>query len=459
MSGRAPAGTDTAAGDWLSDLEGRWPITKIRFVARLESGHTPSRRNEEYWVPEECVIPWFTLADVWQIREAGRVYLDETTEKVSEAGLANSSARLLPANTVIFSRTASVGFSGILAVPMATSQDFVGWVCGPRVRPEFLLYVLRAMRPEFARLMMGSTHQTIYMPDIHDFRTPIPPLDEQDGIIGFLDKETARIDALIAAKERFLKLLDEKRAALITHAVTKGLDPSAPMKPTALSWLGDVPAHWSVVKIRFEARLETGHTPSRKVAEYWIPEECVIPWFTLADVWQIREEGRIYVDETAEKVTEVGLANSAARLLPSGTVILSRTASVGFSGILAMPMATSQDFVGWICGPRLRPEFLLYAVRAMKREFARLMMGSTHQTIYMPDIHDLSTPLPPLDEQLRIVAFLDREIAALDTLASLTRHTVKILHEHRAALVTAAVLGRIDIASSAATEPVAEAIA
>src|SRR6202011_4510067 len=95
-----------------------------------------------------------------------------------------------PANTVILSRTASVGFPAILSVPMATTQDFVGWICGERVRPKLLYYVLRAMKPVFRRLMMGSTHQTIYMPDIRSFRTPLPPLDEQDEIVERLDRMT-----------------------------------------------------------------------------------------------------------------------------------------------------------------------------------------------------------------------------------------------------------------------------
>jgi len=170
-----------------------WGVRKLTRVARQETGHTPSRKVDAYWVPEECVTPWVSLADVWQLRSGEVVFIEETKEKVSEVGLANSAARLLPKDTVILSRTASVGFPAILGEPMATTQDFAAWICGPVLRPKFLYFVLLTMRPEFHRLMMGSTHQTIYMPDIRAFRTPLPPVNEQDEICANLETVVQQI--------------------------------------------------------------------------------------------------------------------------------------------------------------------------------------------------------------------------------------------------------------------------
>lgn len=234
--------------EWLGAVPSHWSVVPIRSVARLESGHTPSRNHPEYW--ENCTVPWFSLADVWQIRELGRSVIFETKEKVSELGLANSAARRLPPGTVMLSRTASVGFSAIMGVEMATTQDFANWVCGPRVRPEFLLATLRAMPGEFGRLMMGSTHNTIYMPDIQSLRFALPSLEEQDAVVAFLDRETAKIDALVAEQERLIELLKEKRQAVISHAVTKGLNPNAPMKDSGIEWLGQIPAHWRVTRLK-----------------------------------------------------------------------------------------------------------------------------------------------------------------------------------------------------------------
>lgn len=437
---RYPSYTDSGV-DWLREVPTHWRVSPISKAARLESGHTPSRNHPEYWV--DCRHPWFTLADVWQIREAGRTVIHETKERISDLGLANSAARLLPPGTVMLSRTASVGFAAIMGVEMATTQDFANWVCGPDLLPAFLLRVFHAMTGEFERLKYGSTHNTIYMPDIQAMRLVLPPREEQRLIAAFLDRETARIDALVAEQERLIELLREKRQAVISHAVTKGLDPNAPMKDSGVEWLGSVPRHWKVLPIREAARLESGHTPSRNKPEYW--ENCRHPWFTLADVWQIRGEGRTTIVETTERVSDVGIANSAARLLPPGTVMLSRTASVGFAAIMGVEMATTQDFANWVCGPSLLPAFLLRVFQAMDREFERLKYGSTHSTIYMPDIRAMKLALPPLSEQQAVLSVIEDESRRIDDLLAAARKAIALLQERRSALISAAVTGQIDV--------------
>jgi type I restriction enzyme, S subunit len=194
---------------------------QIRKVARLGTGHTPSRSVDAYWDPAECTIPWLTLADVWQLRDGSLSLVQDTKEKISPLGLANSAAVRHPAGTVAFSRTASVGFSCILGVDMATSQDFVTWTCGPQLDPRYLLWVLRGERDEILRRTQGSTHKTIYMPDIEQLTIPLPPLDEQRRIVQQLDSETARIDQLITRQQRAVELLRERRHSVIVEAIAE----------------------------------------------------------------------------------------------------------------------------------------------------------------------------------------------------------------------------------------------
>ena len=270
-----------------------------------------------------------------------------------------------------------------------------------------------------------------------------PTLAEQTQIARFLDHETARIDALIEEQQRLIELLKEKRQAVISHAVTKGLDPTVPMKDSGVEWLGEVPAHWEVGKVRYFAKLESGHTPSRGKPEYW--ENCTVPWFSLADVWQIRRGEVIEISETKELVSELGLANSSARLLPKGTVVLSRTASVGYSAIMGCDMATTQDFANWICGKKLINTYLLYCFRAMTSEFYRLMIGSTHKTIYMPDIAELVCPVPPLDEQENIAKYISHNSSNFREMVKEAECAKGLLTERRSALISAAVTGKIDV--------------
>jgi type I restriction enzyme S subunit len=310
----------------------------------------------------------------------------------------------------------------------------------------FLTYLhaaLYALRVNTRHIKQSTGIQNLDSASYLSESTGLPPEREQGAIAAFLDCETARIDGLVVKKERLIELLHEQRTALITGAVTKGLDPTVTMKDSGVEWLGEIPAHWEVNRTKFAARLRSGHTPSRQHPEYWY--DCTIPWFGLADVWQIRGGEVEYVFETAEKISTLGLANSAARLLPKGTVILSRTASVGFSAILGVDMATTQDFVNWVCGPTLMPEYLLYVFRSMEHEFRRLTMGSTHQTIYMPDVGTFSTAIPPVSEQNKIVAVIRKETARIDGLIAKVHDAIDRLKELRSALICAAVTGKIDV--------------
>ena len=332
---RYPDYRETGVG-WLGEIPAHWQVKRTRHVARLESGHTPSRNNSEYW--QDCNIPWFTLADVWQIRRGGKDVVTETKEQISEMGLAHSAARLLPKDTVILSRTASVGFSAIAGVDLATTQDYVNWVCKSDLRPEYLLLVFRSMNSEFQRLTMGSTHRTIYMPDVRSFSTPLPTIEEQESIVSFVRFETEKIDALVAKKERLIELLHEKRAALITRTVTKGIDPDAPMKDSGVKWLADIPERWNTARMWQLSEAISGGTPSRDEPRYW---GGLVPWVSPKDM------KRRLLDDTEEKITERGRTEGGLRLVrPPAVLIVVRGMILAHSfpvALASVPLTINQD--------------------------------------------------------------------------------------------------------------------
>ncbi|MFO1315867.1 MAG: restriction endonuclease subunit S [Burkholderiales bacterium] len=315
--------------------------------------------------------------------------------------------------------------------------------------PRFMYYLLHSAVASGIFTDGGGKSTIAHLPaeTLRAYRLPFPDVAEQRDIVRTLDRETIRIDALIAKKTKFIDLLDKKRQVLITQSVTKGLNPKAKARSSSYQWMGEIPVHWQIAPLKYVARLESGHTPSRQHPEYW--ENCTVPWFTLADIWRVRKAGQVVVSETAEKVSELGLANSSARKLPAGTVILSRTASVGFPAIMGTEMATSQDFGAWICGPRLHNVYLYYVLLAMRPELDRLMIGSTHKTIYMPDIEAFRCPLPPVEEQRSIAEYLTRGTQRIDTIIAKTRESIELITRRRSALITAAVTGQIDLRESA----------
>ncbi|AOB33339.1 hypothetical protein AKI39_02475 [Bordetella sp. H567] len=268
----------------------------------------------------------------------------------------------------------------------------------------------------------------------------IPPIDTQRSIAKFLDEKTAQIDGLIEKKRALLDRLAEKRQALINRAVTKGLNPDAPMKPSGIDWLGDIPAHWEVLPVKRVAKLESGHTPDKKIDAYW--EGCEIPWVSLNDTAILREAD--YISDTTFKINELGLANSSARLLPARAVVFTRDATIGESAITTRPMAVSQHIIAWLCHKdRVIPEYLLFTIYGMTGELLRLTNGSTIGTIGLGDVKSIRMALPPIEEQKAIIATIAAEKSKLDEVVLQIHKSSEQLSGYRASIVTAAVTGKI----------------
>lgn len=408
---------------------------QLRRFAEVRNGGTPASSNAGYWDGD---IEWATPDDLGKLCSSK---INDTKRRITELAVRENSLPLLPLGSLLISTRAPIGHMGLTTSPMSFNQGCRGIVPKAVLSASYLYYVFSSKRVELSAIANGTTFSELSRNDLASVDIDVPPLPIQHRIVQFLDQKTAQIDTLIEKKRTLLERLAEKRQALITRAVTKGLDPGAPMKDSGVDWLGTIPSRWSSGNLRRFATMKTGHTPTRTVGKYW--ENCSIPWFTLADVWQLRDGRRKYLEETAEKISELGLSKSAAELLPTGTVVFSRTASIGFSGIMPCPMATSQDFWNWICGPRMIPDYLLLLFRCMRQKFDQITSGSTHKTIYQPIAAGLEVCVPPPDEQKAIVRYVESKIGPIDEVTDLVNTSIDLLAEYRTALITAAVTGQI----------------
>ncbi|HEY9874326.1 MAG TPA: restriction endonuclease subunit S [Candidatus Obscuribacterales bacterium] len=207
---------------WIGEIPEDWDIKRLKFTCRLETGHTPSRTEESYWVPEECIIPWVSLNDTKTLAKSD--YISETKYKISPLGMANSSAHLIEAGAVVFTRDATIGLAAITTKPMAVSQHIIAWVCLPKMENRYLLYVLYSMVQELNSLTMGSTLKTIGMADVKELKTPVPPLAEQIEIANYIAKNRKKIEKILFKVKTQIEKLQEYRQSLITAAVTGKLD-------------------------------------------------------------------------------------------------------------------------------------------------------------------------------------------------------------------------------------------
>jgi len=419
-----------------------------------------------YTVYKDSGVEWLKrVPKHWEVKRLGH-YFDERREKASDtvfAPLSVTKSGVVPrletaaktqdgdnrkkvraGDFVINSRSDRKGSAGLSSTDGTVSLICI--VLEPKgVEGSFVHHLLRSVpfQEEFYRYGKGivaDLWSTGYS-EMKNIVLTLPPSDEQKHIATFLDHETARIDALVEEQQRLIALLKEKRQAVISHAVTKGLDPEVPMKYSGVEWLGEVPEHWEVVRVKHAAKLESGHTPNKEKAEYW---DGSIPWVSLNDSKKLAQYD--YIDETNFTISDLGIANSSARLLPSRSVVFTRDATIGLAAITTKEMAVSQHLIAWLCHDEVViPEYLLLVFYAMKEELDRYTFGATIKTIGMPDIRSLSMPLPSISEQKEVIGYVFAERDRLDDLVAEAQKASRLLVERRSALISAAVTGKVDV--------------
>jgi type I restriction enzyme, S subunit len=286
--------------EWLGKLPAQWGLKRLKRIVQFRGGGTPTKDNVEYWRGD---IPWVSPKDMKV------AIVVDTEDKITSEAVRESATNFVPAGSVLI-----VVRSGILihSIPVALAgrdltlnQDLKALIPRQNLLPEYLVYLISGMQRQLLVEWKteGATVESLELDLVANTPTPLPSIPEQHAISAFLARETAKIDALVAKKERLIELLQEKRAALITRSVTKGLDPNVPMKDSGIEWLGEIPAHWKVKRIKWVARMESGHTPDKKIESYWQGGD--IPWVSLADTGQLREVDRIV--NTAVMTTADGI--------------------------------------------------------------------------------------------------------------------------------------------------------
>ncbi|API59460.1 hypothetical protein BSL82_09175 [Tardibacter chloracetimidivorans] len=301
--------------------------------------------------------------------------------------------------------------------------------------PEFTYYFLQHFpMKDYAT---GTGVPTLNRNDVHAVDVVFPPLDEQRRIAEVLRS----VDEAIAATQTTYDAAVAAQAAAFATFLQSGnliADSLAVNGWTTgkIDGVHRLPAGWQIVRLVDIARLESGHTPDRKKPEYWDGGD--VEWISLHDTQNLE---RSDIEQTEMRITQAGLANSSARLLPPGTVCFSRTATVGKCVIMAKSMATSQDFANFICSPKLNNRYLLHLMRWMQPVWKALASGSTHKTIYMPTFKALQIVLPTRAEQDQIAATMDGFMAVAEWHAA----SLERLRLIKAAITSDLLSGRVRV--------------
>ncbi len=282
----------------------------------------------------------------------------------------------------------------------------------------------------------------LFQSDIRKFPLPLPPIEEQTAIAVFLDKKTAEIDDLIAKKEELLRLLAEQRTALITHAVTKGLNPNAPMKPSGVVWFDQVPEGWDVFPLSALAEIRTGFAFSS--------DDFVDEGGPLIRISDVGADGVVTVKGAKRLPSDYAGAYSRYQVFAGDLLMAMTGATVGKAGLYSEPETAllNQRVCLLRAKPNAETNFVRHLMNAnFYQSYVRLTaFGGAQPNISDREIVACRVPVPPLDQQLAISDYLDRRIGETEKVAIATKRAIRKLKEYRTALITNAVTGKIKVA-------------
>ncbi|MGH9320523.1 MAG: restriction endonuclease subunit S [Vicinamibacteria bacterium] len=428
--------------EWLGEIPSHWEVKRLKRVFRVVNGSTPESGEPEFW---DGGIPWVTPEDLGDL--AGTL-IRATRRSITESGYRSCGTTLVPAGSLVLSTRAPIGHLAVAGGDLCTNQGCRSLVFRNEASHQFFYYQILAARGEFESLGQGSTFEELGKGQLEDVVIVEPASPEQRAIAAFLDRETAKIDGLVAMKERLIELLQERRTALITRAVTRGLDPSAPMKDSGVEWLGEIPAHWELKRLWHL-------TPSDRRIMYGI----VLPGPNVDDGVLIVKggdvaDGRLKLEVLSKTTFEIESRYVRSRLR-GGDLVYAIRGSIGEAEMVPSDLEGSnltQDAARVAYTSSTHGRWLLYALRS-RSVFAQLEAGSLGATIKGINIRDLKRahiPVPPRSEQEEIASFIDAEVQKIDALIAKVREAIDLLKEFRTALISAAVTGKIDVREEAA---------
>ncbi|OFO67865.1 hypothetical protein HMPREF3022_08870 [Neisseria sp. HMSC065C04] len=409
---------------WLGEVPEHWEIKPLKFSINNISHKVESQLSN---------LRYFGLENIESF--TGRLLLDIELES---EGIANE----FQENDVLFGKLrpylAKVHLSRLNGL---VSTEALVFRASNAVNPKFLFYF--CVSSDFIDAVNGTTFGS-KMPraswdNIGNFRMLIPSLKEQTAIAHYLDTKLGEIDALIDKQQTLLEKLAEQRTAVITHAVTKGLNPAAPMKNSGVEWLGDVPAHWDIKHSNQIFKIHNGATPKTSEPDYWGDE---IVWFTPKDLGDNQNKE---ISISLKMITKEGYENCGVSLAPAKSIALSKRAPIGHLAITLLPAVVNQGcFLLEVLAPN-DVNYLYYWLYANKTTLNSFGQGSTFMELPREKFAMLKISIPPKNEQTSIADYLDQETAKIDRLRETVNQTIGRLKEYRTALITQAVTGKIKV--------------
>ena len=425
---------------WADMLPQDWAESRLGRLARIYAGGTPDKAKLEYW--QDGTIPWINSGAVNQ------GLITKFSALITEEALSNSSARWVQPGALVIALAGQGKTKGMVAqmgMTATCNQSMAAIAPRQELHERYLYWWIVSNYQNIRNMGGGDLRDGLNLVHIGSIPVPVPSTLEQQRIADYLDAQTAKIDALIGKQEKLIETLAERRQAVISHAVTKGLDPNSPMKDSGSLWFPTIPGHWELVPCSAAAVLiQTGPFGSQLHSDEYISGGTpVINPSHIVD-------GRIVPDD-AITVNDVRDQELARHRLRDGDIVAARRGDLGRSAVVR------GKSVGYLCGTgaliiRLKPEAyvpgyfqLIFSSGANRAALTERSVGATMDNLNADIVSRLRLPRPPVDEQSGILDHLDPETSKIDALSAKAQEMIEVLRERRQALISAAVTGKIDV--------------
>lgn len=400
--------------EWIGEIPEHWKTLRLRFVCELRNGYTPSKANPDFW--SEGTIPWYRMED---IRESGR-RLNEAKQYITESAIKGGG--LFEAGSFIMATTATIGEHAVLIVDSLANQRFTNLKIRKSLSHSdfnaFFFQYLFVVDDYCKTTTKTATFPAVNMEDLKNFIVCIPPLDEQKNILAYLDKKCADIDKVIATQQRRIELLQELKQSTITHAVTHGLNSNVKMKDSGVEWIGEVPEHWEIKRMRFLCKMETGSK----------------------DTINKEDDGKYPFFVRSPKIERINTYSF------DGESILMAGDGVGAGKVIHYyngKFDYHQRVYNFHHYKEIKTKLAFYYIQSnFKYIIEEGGAKNTVDSVRLPWLKDFPICIPSAEEQDLILSFVENNSQKYDNSISKAQKEIDLLQEYKQALVTEVVTGK-----------------
>lgn len=424
--------------EWLGEVPKEWDVINIKYLSQVKRGASPRPIDDPKFFDDDGDYAWVRIADV----TASDTYLLETTQKMSTLG-SSLSVKLEP-NKLFLSIAGTVGKPCITAIKSCIHDGFVYFPC-LRIPNKFLFYVFSGEQAYKGLGKMG-TQLNLNTDTVGGIKVALPSNNDFiANIVNFLDHETAKIDNLIKKQQQLIELLKEKRQAVISHAVTKGLNPDVPMKDSGVEWLGNIPEHWKICRIKqLSKQISKGTTPSTIGGDFVDEGIRFLKAENIGKSKFVNSLPEFYISNDVDKQI------SRSRLQERDVLVIIAGATTGMASVLQkeiLPANTNQA-VSFIRTKNINYADWIYywlGTDIIQRIIGMGAVQAAQPNLSMEDLGNIPILLPEQDELVSICMEIEKQFVQFESLICKAESAIDLMQERRTALISAAVTGKIDV--------------